>query len=306
MTTIHKAVEEYIALRRALGFKLVAAGMLRDFAGYLKQRGASHVTTKLALSWAKQPAGVQPAYWGRRLGVVRRFALHLSPADPRTEIPAAGLLPSRCHRRPPYLYSDSEIRRLLQAARCLRSKSGLRPATYTTLLGLLVVTGLRSSEVIALDDRDVDLTGSMAAVRQTKFRKARLVPLHPSAVEALRRYLRVRNGVFRHRSTEAFFIGDEGRRLTQCTIEGRFRKLCWQAGVCAPDGSREPRLHDFRHRLAVNTLIGWYRLNVDVEAQLPVLSTYLGHARVGDTYWYLTAVPELLRLAADRLERALP
>jgi integrase len=212
-------------------------------------------------------------------------------------------LPFRTRRPEPYLYTDAEAQQLLDAARRLPSKTGLRAATYSTLIGLFAVTGLRSSEALALDDRDVDLREGVLTIRDTKYRKSRLVPLHPSSVRALRRYQQARARVFRRRMTGAFFVGEGGRRLLQDTVEDRFRKLCRQAGVGGPADRREPRLHDFRHRLAVRALIRWYRSGADVERHLPALSTYLGHARIADTYWYLTAVPELLRLAADRLER---
>jgi integrase len=303
IATIDRAVEEYVLLRRALGFRLAEAPMLRNFARYLKQEGASYITTRLAVLWAKQPALVRPAHWAYRLRVVRQFARHLSPLDPRTEVPPAGLLPFRTRRPEPYLYTDAEVQQLLDAARRLPSTTGLRAATYSTLIGLFAVTGLRSSEALALDDRDVDFREGVLTIRDTKYRKSRLVPLHPSSVRALRRYQQARARVFRHRMTEAFFVGQGGRRLLQDTVEDRFRKLCRQAGVGGAADRREPRLHDFRHRLAVRALIRWYRRGADVEHHMPALSTYLGHARIADTYWYLTAVPELLRLAADRLER---
>jgi integrase len=200
------------------------------------------------------------------------------------------------------LYSDRELRQLLGAARRVASETGLRRSTYSTVLGLLAVTGMRISEAIALDDRDVDLNTGVLTIRDTKFRKSRLVPLHSSTVSALRRYLKTRDRLFRSRLTEAFFIGEEGRRLVRDTLEGRFRELCRRTGVGA-DRRRPPRLHDFRHRLAVRALIHWYRRGVDVERHLQVLSTYLGHAHIADTYWYLSAVPELLRLATRQLER---
>lgn len=303
MSPIGKAVEEYLAVRRALGFKLrLTAGMLRDFAAYLAQARASHVTTELAVRWAQQPAAAQPAQWANRLGVVRRFAQYLSASAPRTEIPPAGLLPFRYRRPQPYLYSDAEVRRLLRAARRIPSRTGLRAATYATLIGLLAVTGLRISEALGLDERDVDRADGVLTIRRTKFGKSRLVPLHPSTTRALRRYVRVRDRLHPLRATDSFFLGERGRRLTEWTARWTFNKLSRETGVRGPTDRRGPRLHDFRHRLAVKTLVGWYRQGVDVERRLPVLSTYLGHGHVTDTYWYLTAVPELLRLAADRLE----
>jgi integrase len=276
--------------------------MLRHFSSHLEQQRASHVTTELALRWAQQPAKAQPAQWANRLGVVRRFAQYLSASDPRTEIPPAGLLPFRYRRKQPYLYSDAEVRRLLRASRRLPSKTGLRAATYATLIGLLAVTGLRISEALGLEDRDVDLAAGVLTIRRTKFGKSRLVPLHPSTTRALRRYLRARDRIHPHRTTDRFFLDECGCRLTEWTVRRTFNMLSRATGLRGPTDRRGPRLHDFRHRLAVTTLVGWYRRGVDVERRLPVLATYLGHGHVTDTYWYLTAVPELLRLAADRLE----
>jgi integrase/recombinase XerD len=302
MTTLGRAVEDYLALRGALGFAQTEdAPQLRAFARFLEAQGASHITIHLAMRWA-QLSSAGPARWATRLGWVRRLARHLSASDAKTEIPPAGLLPSAHRRKQPYLYTDVEVRKLLAAAQRLPSRMGLRPATYSTLIGLLAVTGLRSSEVIALDDPDVDLVDGVITIRRTKFRKSRLVTVHASTVEALRRYRLLRDKACPRRATEAFFASEAGRRLSKCTIERTFAKLSRQTGLGRSAQGRGPRLHDLRHRLAITTLIRWYRSGLNVEALLPVLSTYLGHVQVGDTYWYLTAVPELLRLAADRLE----
>jgi integrase/recombinase XerD len=303
MTSLHKAVEDYLAIRRALGFKLRLPGsMLRHFASFCESTGASHITTDLALRWATQSVSVQPAQWATRLSVVRRFARFMSASEPRTEIPPLGLLPFRYHRQAPYIYRDDEVQQLMRAARRIPSKTGLRAASYSNLIGLLAVTGLRINEALRLDDHDVDLASSLLTIRRTKFGKSRLVPLHPSTTRALRRYVSTRDRIRPLRPSDAFFVGEQGRRLTEWTARWTFNKLSRQVGLRGPTARRGPRLHDFRHRLAVKTLIGWYRQGVDVERRLPVLSTFLGHGHVSDTYWYLTAVPELLRLAAERLE----
>jgi len=304
MSPLRKAVEDYLAMRRALGFKLrLPAGMLREFASFVERERASHITTALALRWATQPAGVQPAQWTNRLGVVRRFAQFLSATDPRTEVPPPRLLPYRYQRRPPYIYQNAEIERLLHAAARISSPTGLRAASYSSLIGLLAVSGLRISEAIGLDDPDVELAEGVLRIRRTKFGKSRLVPLHPSTTRALRRCMRTRDRIRPLRPSAAFFVGEQGRRLTEWTVRWAFNKLSRATGLRGPSDRRGPRLHDLRHALAVKTLIGWYRRGVDVDARLPVLSTYLGHGHVTDTYWYLSAVPELLRLAAERLER---
>jgi integrase len=173
-------------------------------------------------------------------------------------------LPYRYQRRPPYIYQDGEIRQLLRAARHIGSATGLRAASYSTLIGLLAVSGLRISEAIALNDSD--LAEGVLTIRRTKFGKSRLVPLHPSTTRALRRYLRTRDRIRPRRPSEALFVGEQGRRLSEWTVRWTFNKLSRETGLRGPTDRRGPRLHDLRHRLAVNTLIGWYRRGVDVEA----------------------------------------
>jgi integrase/recombinase XerD len=306
MTNLAKAAADYVALRRALGFKMVEVShRLADFVSFARQERASYLTVDLAVRWAKLPAKVQPATWATRLRIVRQFAEYLSTIDPRTEIPPQGLLPGRYQRKAPYLYKDDEIQRLLQAARRMRSPTGLRAWTYVTLLGLLAVTGMRHSEVLALDRRDVDLREGVLAIRQTKCRKQRLVPVHETTRVALLRYARVRDRVHPRPKTEAFLVSEMGLRLTQCSVREIFVRLSRAIGIRTLQGrfGHGPRLHDLRHRLAVKTLVCWYRSGVDVERRLPVLSTYMGHTKITDTYWYLEAIPELLRLALTRVER---
>ena len=303
MSPLGTAVEEYLALRRGLGFSLRGPGArLRQFVAFLDRAGAPYITRELALRWAQQPANVQPATWASRLSAVRRFAQFWSAADPRTEVPPLGLLPHRYRRTAPYLYTEDEIRRLLGVAKQLPSATGLRPATYATLLGLLAVTGLRISEALALNRDDVNWAEAVLTIRRTKFGKSRLVPVHPSTTRALARYARRRDRVYPKPKTESLFVSERGARLTQWTVRYTFNQLSRRIGLRGPVDRRGPRLHDLRHRLAVTTLLRWYRAGMDVERHLPALSTYLGHGHVADTYWYVSAVPELLRLAAARLE----
>jgi site-specific recombinase XerD len=235
--------------------------------------------------------------------MVRRFALWQSTIDPRTEIPPVGLLPHRYRRKPPHIYSDEEIEKLLRQAQQLPSPKGLRAHTYTTLFALLVATGMRVNEALGLDRPDVDLQLGILHIRWGKFGKSRYVPLHPSSVEALRKYVKVRDRIFSASTTPAFFISEGGRRITDCMARYTFAKLSQQIGLrrAANGHGRGPRLQDMRHRFAARTLIHWYRAGLDVERELPKLSTYLGHVHVNDTYWYLEAVPELLQLATERL-----
>ncbi len=304
MITIRKAVENYLAMRRALGFKLVDQGaVLCQFVVFLEKEKAPFITTALALRWATQPFGVEPAWWANRLSFIRGFARYWSATDPRTEIPPMGLLPFRNKRAVPYLYTDEEIKRLLEAARYLPPFTALRRWTFPTLFGLLAVTGMRVSEAITLQRDDVDLSAGLLTIRLTKFNKSRLVPIHPSTCEALRQYARHRDRIYTPRAGSPFFMSHKGTALTDCNVRWTFVKLSRQIGLRKPSDRFGPRLHDFRHRFAIKTLIDWYRSGVDVERRLPVLSTFLGHAHVTDTYWYLSSVPELLALTVSRLEK---
>ena len=295
------ALEEYLNVRRALGFKLRnAGGLLKGFVTYAEREGASSITTDLAVRWAMEQKNCQPAQWANRLSLVRRFARYVSALDPGTEIPPLALLPHRFHRKGPYLYTDEEIARLIAAAKKLRSRQGLRAATYATLFGLLAVTGMRMSEPLALDRDDVDLTRGILIVRRTKFGKSRLIPVHASTREALRRYRAIRDRICPR--APSFFVSERGKRLTSERVWWTFVQLSHQIGLRGPADRHGPRLHDLRHRFAVQTLLGWYRAGLNVEQHLPKLSAYLGHAHVTDTYWYISAVPELLQLATLRLE----
>jgi integrase/recombinase XerD len=299
MTGIGSAIADYLAVRRALGYKLADHDwLLRDFAAFLEAQGGSTITTELALAWATEPQDALPTWWAARLRVVRGFARHLAAFDPATQVPPVGLLPCRNRRAVPYLYSEAEVQALMVAAASLRPV--LHAATYQTLIGLLAVTGMRLGEVIRLDRSDLDTGEAMVTIRDSKFAKSRQVPLHPSTLAALADYADLRQRCCLRPGSPSLLISTAGTRLIRQNIEFVFTRLARQTGLIAhPDGAR-PRLHDFRHSLAVSTLLGWYRNGVDVQARLPVLSTFLGHARPANTYWYLSAVPELLSLAAAR------
>ena len=303
MSALLSAVDEYLTLRRTLGFKLTGVGHdLQQFVRFAESEGAEWVTTNLALHWATQPTKASPAHWARRVGIVRQFARYYSAVDPRTEIPPPDLLPYHYARKPPYLYRDEEIAALIEAAACLPSSTGLRATTYATLFGLLAVTGMRISEPIRLDRADVDLERGSLSIRGTKFGKSRWLPLHPTATAELVRYAERRDNLYPTPSTPSFFLSEQGTRLTAWSVRGTFVKLSHQIGLRAPEDRHGPRLHDLRHRFAILTLLHWYRCGDNVEQRLPQLAAYLGHAHVSDTYWYLSATPELLALAARRLE----
>jgi integrase/recombinase XerD len=302
MGTLIDAVKDYLSLRRRLGYKLKDPGRwLMDFASFVDGQGAGHITTQLALEWAMHPSGSQPAHWAARLRAVRLFAEYHKGIDPDTEIPPRGLLPHRPRRCQPYIYKDGEIRGLIREAENLSSGRGLRPYTYSGLLGLLAVTGMRVGEALALDKGDVDLGQGTLTIRSAKFNKSRLVPVHQSTREVIRDYARLRDITFPNPPTMSFFLSGRGTRLEISCVYRTFVKLCRRIGLRNTGDSHGPRLHDLRHTFAVRTVMGWYRAGLDVDSQMPKLSTYIGHAHVSDTYWYLSAVPELLTLAASRL-----
>jgi integrase/recombinase XerD len=304
MNSVRNAIEDYIALRRSLGFKLHGmATSLGKFASFLEQKEAPYITTALALEWAMQTVDHSPSHWAQRLGFVRVFARHWSATDPRTEIPPAGLLPFRARRARPYLYTEQEIQRLLTAAKSLSSSSGLRPWTYHCLFGLLAVSGLRISEAIKLERQDVDFHQELLTIRQTKFNKSRLIPLHTSTRDVLTQYAEHRDRLVPSPRSSCFLLNDCGRCLERSTVLRTFHDLSRQIGLRGPSEHTGPRIHDFRHRFALNTLIQWYRAGEDIERRLPVLSTFLGHTHVADTYWYLSVHPELMGLATSRLEQ---
>ena len=307
MTTLRQAMHQYVRMRRDLGFKLHEAGKeLLDFVKFMEQHRASYITQALALVWAQQPSQAQPAYWARRLSSVRGFAKYRSATDPRTQIPAQGLLPFQPKRARPYLYSDAEIHRLLSAALkmpCRYERGRLRPWVYYCLFGLLSVSGLRLGEARNLELQDVDLQAGVLTVRGAKFGKTRLVPLHRSTCHALAKYINRRNRHWGHRSVSShLFVSSSGHRLDGADIHRTFYALSRQIGLRGPSDSHGPRLHDMRHRFATYTLVRWYRSNQDPERKLPILSAYLGHVHVEDTQWYLSGSPELMREAMHRLE----
>lgn len=298
---------DYLQLRRQLGFKLRVPGiLLRNFVRFAKQERASFITTKLALRWATRPANLKPVQRANRLGMVRRFARYLSVVDPRTEVPDQKLLPYRSHRRAPHIYREEDVLRLMEAAWRIYPATELTGTTCATLFGLLAATGMRIGEALGLDRADVDLDCGLVTVRRAKGNKSRFVPLHASTQQALRRYAAMRDGVHARPASPSFFVSESGTRLIHGTVNRWFLLVASRVGLRKPGDRRGPRAHDLRHYFAIRTLLRWYRSNTDVEVHLPDLSTYLGHVNVRDTYWYLSAVPELLMLATLRWQRKEP
>lgn len=301
MTGFRSAVADYLTTRRAMGYKLAYQGqMLEQFAAYLDAVGAEHLTTTHALCWARQPKDAAPVWWAVRLSTVRGFARFLSALDPATEIPPPGLLPEPSHRAVPHIYSDDDLARVLEAAGRLSPEH--RADTYQTLIALVAVTGMRVGEVVGLDRDDVDFEEGLLTIRNTKFGKSRQLPLHPSTVTALAAYATRRDQRRPRPKSPSFFTSAIGTRLLRDNVSTVFPRLVRESGLVSSNRLRPPRLHDMRHSFAVRCVIGWYREGLDVEQRLPLLSTWLGHVAPSSTYWYLSGVPELLELVADRLD----
>lgn len=304
MKSLQSHLADYVAARRALGTQLQEpAKTLRGFVRFLGRRKASFITTPLALEWAQQSKNVQRATWARKLSMVRQFARWLNVLEPRHQVPPPRLL-RVCHRRnKPHIYSDDEIGRLMKAAGALRSSRRMKAATLRTLIGLLAATGLRPGEAMALEERDVDLQAGVLVVRESKFGKSRLVPIHESTVVALENYARLRNCAIPHGRCASFLTSDAGTALDAGSVRRWFCTISVACGLRkAPQDKRYgrgPRLQDLRHTFATRRLVEWYRDGRNASAQMPKLAAYLGHSTVGCTYWYIEAVPELLQLATE-------
>ena len=298
---LRDALDDYLALRRAVGFKLASAGrLLGQFVDYLDEHGVGMPTTDDALTWANLPADVSSNWRAIRLGVVRGFARYLHSLDATVQVPSADLIRHGPDRATPYLYSDAEMRRLIAAAGELQPR--FRAATYQTLIGLLATCGLRVSEAIALNTADLDLDEELLVIRETKFAKSRLVPLHSTTTAHLVTYITLRDRTHAHPLCAALLISGAGTRLHHANVSLTFARLTERVGITRRSAVCRPRLHDLRHSFAVATVLDWYRTGADVPAMMPRLATYLGHTDPKHTFWYLTAAPELMALAGERLD----
>jgi integrase len=297
-------VEEFLALRRRLGFAPESVQyQLRSFARYAE--GVGHegpITTALAAAWAALPCSDNPAQAERRLGTVRTFARHCLAFEPDTEVPPCGFFGRITRRPPPHIYSDAEITALITACHALSPQGGLRPRTYVAFFGLLAACGLRLSEARGLARRDVDLRTGVLTIREGKCRKSRFVPLHPTTREALCRYAAARDRVRYKTPSESFFRTEQAPALRFAAVQKTFSRLRTSLGWDDTGRAHRPRIHDLRHTMAVRSLQRAYDQDRDIDRHVHALSVYLGHARVTDTYWYLTAVPELMDLGARRFE----
>ncbi|MGO1385133.1 MAG: tyrosine-type recombinase/integrase [Arachnia sp.] len=298
---LRNALVDYLALRRALGYRLARQEKLLDqFLARLEAAGQEVVTLDNALEWAQLPVDGSSNWWGYRLAAVRGFATYLNALDPVHQVPPTGLLPQRPHRAVPYLYSDDDISALMASAGSLHTP--LRRATTATLIGLLAVTGMRVGEAIALDDSDINFADAGLLIRHGKFDKSRHLWLHPTTCEALTRYQQLRDMEAPSTGTTAFFVSSAGTRLLYCNVHDTFHRLVARAGLAPRSSSCRPRIHDLRHSFTVRSMIEAYAGGEDGQTRLTLLSTWLGHVDPASTYWYLSASPELMATAGQRLE----
>lgn len=309
MATLTAALERYLAVRRAFGFDLsFEERVLRKFTALADAQGAAHITTKLFLYWKASYGHADNNTWASRLGMVRVFAAWLKGFDSETEVPPAGLIVGKLRRGKPYIFSETEIAAIVTEAARLPSPYGLRGWTCATLFGLIATTGLRISEALALNARHLDLKQGALSVERSKNGRSRIIPLAASAVERLIAYQRERDRLL-GASRDAFFLFETGRRPSDCCARWNFARVCQSVGLREPQRfcrhGRGPRIHDLRHTFAVRTIVDWYRRGLDPDREMPKLSAYLGHLKPEYTYWYIEAVPELLRLASERAERSL-
>jgi integrase len=309
MITLSERLNDYIAVRRSLGYDLsFAARVLRGFARFADREGTDHITVDLFLRWKKGFGKADNNTWSARLGMVRMFAGWLQGHDARTEVPPSGLIVGKQRRGQPYIYSEAQVAMIVARAAKLPSRYGIRGWTCSTLFGLIAVTGLRINEAIALDEGDVDLDEGVITVKRGKNGTARFVPLAPSTVARLRAYRTERTRLLCP-TAGPFFQIESGERPTDCCARYNFAIVSQDLGLREPQRFCKhgggPRIHDLRHTFAVRTIIGWYRKGLDPDREMIKLSTYLGHSKPENTYWYIEAVPELLQLASARAERSL-
>lgn len=306
MSALSQDLDRYLTIRRSLGYKLsTSERILRNFINFAEQENAEHISTALFLRWQEVFGRANKQTWANRLGMVRLFAQWLHGTDSKHEVPPQSLIPSRVRRPHPYIYSEEDIRRIVEAAAELPSINGIRALTCSTLFGLIAVTGLRVSEALSLNATDVDLENGVISLQQGKLGKARLLPVMDCTKRILADYAKERDRLL-GRPSKAFFVADRGERLTDCGARYSFAAVCQTIGLRPPQKfkrhGRGPRIHDLRHTFAVRTLLNWYRNSTEPAREMIKLSTYLGHSDPAHTYWYIEAVPELLELASKRVE----
>lgn len=310
MSQLSEELDRYLNIRRSLGYKLsTAERILRRFTAFAESENTEYISTALFLRWQEAFCKANKQTWANRLGIIRMFAQWLHSMDSKHEIPPQSLIPRRIRRPHPYIYSEDDIRHIVETAAELPSINGIRALTCSTLFGLISVTGLRVSEALSLDTDDVDLENGVITLRQGKLGKARLLPVSDCTRIRLACYAKERDRLLGAHS-QAFFVTDYGKRLTDCGARYNFAVVCQTIGLRSPQmfnrHGRGPRIHDLRHTFAVRTLLHWYRNSGEPAREMIKLSTYLGHSDPKHTYWYIEAVPELLELASKRIEEAQP
>ncbi|WP_163339169.1 tyrosine-type recombinase/integrase [Desulfopila sp. IMCC35008] len=303
MKKLHDYLAGYLELRSALGYKLrTHRSSLKNFVQFASEKEATTITTQLALEWEMTPDDANPKWWAYKLRMVHHFALYVQVRDPATEVPPLSLLPYSQKRPTPYIYTDNEISRLIAATKALPCRKGLRGSTYSTLFGLIWVTGLRISEALFLNKEDVNHDNQLLTIRNAKFGKSRLIPIRVSTANALAHYAHCRDQIFPDNRSPSFFLSTIGTRPTTAVAQLTFKQICSEIGIRDTNHGKRPRIHDMRHSFAVKSLVDIYKRGNDVEQEVYSLSVYMGHVGPSSTYWYFSAVPELLELARDRLE----
>lgn len=302
MKTLKKGIEEYLKNRCNVGFKMQSARkLLLEFALFLKENGATSITVKLALDFATRNPETSRERWAVRLRAIRQFAKYWSTEDLRTEVPPKNALPYSYRRKAPYIYTDDEIKRLIECSESGQPHNRFNQHTYFVLFGLLAVTGMRIREVLNLECNEINFKDRIITITKSKFRKTRYIPIHNSTIEVLKNYSNCRNQHFPNHKIPQFFIDHNGNALKGARVGYIFRKRKIKIGMISQKDRRSQRISDFRHTFAVKTLINWYKKGVNnIDSYIPLLSTYLGHVKPSNTYWYLTAIPELLNIVAAR------
>jgi integrase/recombinase XerD len=304
--SLSQELQRYLKVRRSLGYDLsTSERVLKQFVSFLEAKSEIYITSELFLQWKQVFGKADQSTWAHRLGMVRLFALWLHGSDPCHEVPPQSLIPGRYRRKQPYIYSEDEIRRIIKSAGNLPSKNGLRAITYPAFIGLVSVTGLRISEAISLNDRDVDLKNGVIMVYNGKNGGERILPLTECTKSYLKEYSRKRDRLLGH-SPEPLFVSDKGARLTDCSVRYNFALICQTIGLRAGQHFNRhgvgPRIHDLRHTFAVRVMINWYKEGKDIDREMLKLVNYLGHQKICYAYWYIEAIPELLALASQRVE----
>jgi len=302
-------LQRYLTIRRNLGYNLsTSERVLKRFVSFLEEENETHITSELFLQWKQVFGKANQSTWANRLGMIRLFAAWLHSLDSRHQIPPRSLISGRYRRKRPYIYNDDEIRKIVKTAAILPSRNGIREITYSTFFGLIAVTGLRISETISLNNKDIDLRNGIITLHNGKNHKSRILPVTECTTACLKEYVRKRNRLL-GQEPEPFFVSDNGVRLTDCTVRYNFAVVCQRIGLRPQQRFHKhgigPRIHDLRHTFAVKVMINWYKDGKNIDREMLKLVTYLGHNNLSHTYWYIEAVPELLALASKRTEEAL-